>query len=555
MMFTSYEPVYDADFSAKSEYSNEDWNQVKGIQASTSPGFINTLIFVLKNFRQYELEQKRLENEKKNKNKNKIEKQSEEVEEVEEIEATDEADFVSNIQNKDSIDSFTKFDIGFPSINKSLNEKIDKIDNDNNWKIVNNNKIKKIEPLFIDKKKLDAKVKKSQMCKSVKNGIISVCPHGKSCRFAHTPEELTPLMCQHSKLCKFVQFNGDCYCNIGNKLCFYQHVDEKMEDYLIRVGLKKRGHVTEDEMQDAFDDFLKPLIEVDKKPLFVKNAFKKFENVQNKLIKKIIVSDKNTKFISKNLEQLKIEKRNEINIKIKDVKLSIKRNSDTVNRFREMKDITEFYTKQILKLEDDIKNKKTELKNLEEKLKDIDSMNAEDKVDIKTIKNNSETEPGIIEKVVEKKEVTVFLYQPINQNSELRLDQVIEKPIKEESVLENDWIEVKQKSSSKSIQNVANDRNLAFDILKNSEKINSTRIKTKMCFKGENCKHKGCTFAHNEKELKVSNCIFGKNCKFVKKQSGILINTCKTQICKHKHEDENITEFYLRIDSKNYKIN
>jgi hypothetical protein len=544
MMFTSYAPVYDADFSAKSEYSNEDWNQVKGIQDGTSPGFINTLIFVLKNFRQYELEQKRLENEQKNKNK--IEKQSEEVEE---------AEFKYNIQTQNNINLFTKLDIGFPSIDKSLNqkiEKIEKIDNDNNWKVVNNKK--KIEPLFIDKKKLDAKVKKSQMCNSVKNGIISVCPHGKSCRFAHTVEELTPLMCQHSKLCKFVELNGDCYCNIGDKICFYQHVDEKIEDYLIRVGLKKRGPVTEDEMQHAFDDFLKPVIEVDKKPLFVKNTFKKFENVQNKSTEKIFVSEKNTKFISKNLEQLKIEKRNEINIKIRDIKLSIKRNSDTVIRFREMKDRTEFYNKQILKLEDDIKNKKSELKILEEKLKDVDSMKVKDNLDIKTVKINST--PEVVEKVVEKEEVTVYLYQPKESiKSDTQSDQIIEQPIKEDCVLENDWIEVKQKtSSSKSIQNVANDRNIAFDILKNSEKINSTRIKTKMCFKGENCKHKGCTFAHNEKELKISNCIFGKNCKFVKKQSGILINKCKTQICKHKHEDENMTEFYLRIDSKNYKL-
>ena len=517
MMFTSYTPIYDTDFSVKDEYSNEDWNQVKGIHEDKSNGFINTLILVLKNFRKYELEQKRLENKK--------------IEIENKPEESDESVFSYLIPKQDTTPFITKFDIDVPIID------IKNETNDNGWKVVNKHKIKSVN---IDKKKLDAKVKKSQMCNSVKDGIISKCPHGKSCRFAHTLEELTPVMCQHAKLCKFVQFTGGCYCNIGDKICFYQHVDEKIEDYLIRVGLKKRGPVTEDEMQDAFDEFLKPVIEVEKKPVYVKNK-NKIKNTQKSPIK--IISNKDTKFISKNLEKLKIEKRNEINIKIRDIKFSIKRSLDTVNRFREMREMTEFYKKQILKLEDYIKNKETEIKILEKKFKDVDSMKIEDKSKVENIK--IESEHKIVEKVLEKKEVTVYLYNPN------KVINVVDKvQIEELSNLEDGWIDVKPKKiNSKLICDSRASRNNAFDILKNSEKINSTRIKTKMCFKGKNCKHKGCTFAHNEKELKISNCVFGKNCKFVEKKSGILINVCKTQMCKHKHEEETMTEFYLRLRS------
>ena len=297
MMFTSYEPVYGADFSAKSEYSNSDWNQVKGIRDCTPRGFITSLLSNIKSLRKQELETKAEREQKRLENEQKIKKEIKEIEIPEESDNEDEV--ASPITCKASTPSATKFDNGFPSISQSLAMKSSI--NDDDWTVVKCNNNKTVE--VADKKKSDFTVKKSQMCKSVKTN--SRCMHGKSCRFAHTVDELSPVMCQHGKNCKFVSFNGDCYRNNGNKICTYQHTDEKIEEYLIRSGLKQRGPATEEEMQQAFEEYLKPV--VDKKPTYKKVdykkfEYKKFENVQNKPLKTSIVSNKPVVFKTKNLE-------------------------------------------------------------------------------------------------------------------------------------------------------------------------------------------------------------------------------------------------------------
>jgi hypothetical protein len=167
---------------------------------------------------------------------------------------------------------------------------------------------------------------------------------------------------------------------VSKYLCCYTRIgDEKIEEYLIRSGLKQRGPATEEEMQQAFEEYLKPVVVADKKSTYKqvdykKFEYKKFENVQNKPLKTAIVSNKPVVFKTKNLETEKIEKRNEVTIKIRELNLSIKRNGETLSRFKGIRDLTDFYKKQISKLEEDIKNKKNEIKNLEEQLVEISAM-------------------------------------------------------------------------------------------------------------------------------------------------------------------------------------
>jgi hypothetical protein len=550
MMFTSYEPVYGADFSAKSEYSNSDWNQVKGIRDCTPRGFVTSLLSNIKSLRKQELEtkaereQKRLENEEKNKK---------EIKEIEIPEESDNEDEVSSpIACKASTPSVVKFDSGFPTISQANTMKSSI--NDDDWTVVKCNNKKTVE--VSDKKKSDFTVKKSQMCNSVKTN--SRCMHGKSCRFAHDVEELTPVMCQHGKNCKFVSFIGDCYRNNGNKLCTYQHTDEKIEEYLIRSGLKQRGPATEEEMQQAFEEYLKHVEVADIKSTYKqvdykKFEYKKFENVQNKPIKTAIVSNKPVVFKNKNLETIKIEKRNEVNIKIRDLNLSIKRNGETLTRFKGIRDVTDFYKKQMSKLEEDIKNKKNEIKKLEEQLVEIAAMkevkSAKPVENIQVIKTDIKK---VVQVAVKKVVASVVLYiapKIVKQVAVVTLNPEAKQftPVSQKN--DDGWIEVKKRKVVVAPVEViiASDRDSAFNILKNTEKINITRTKTKMCFRGKECRYKGCSFAHSESELKVSNCIFGDNCKFVKKESGILVNACKTQMCHHKHQDETLPEFYFRL--------
>ena len=543
--------VYGADLSAKNEYSNDDWNssndswnQATGIRDGHILGFTKLILRASQLLRKQELEeklQKELENEEKQQKE--LQKNSEQPED-----SDDEADFTSPIPTQTRTASVTKFDIGFPSISDSLTMKVS---TEEGWKVVKSDN-KRVKEL--DKKKSDSIRKKTQMCISTKNG--KRCPHGKSCRYAHTPDELTPANCEHDKDCKFVRCVSGIYINTGGKKCMYSHPEEKLTDYLCRVGLKSRSEfLSGEEMDLAYEEFLKdPVVEKKqvKKPAFKHSVWKTFRNIQNDAPKKVLGAVKSAP-VPENLEKLKIAKRAEININIKDATLAIKRNDDKIARFKAMQNITEFYKKEIVKSEDVIKTKKVELDTLEEELKGVDTMKIEAKPII------VKTKPEVVkssEKKQEKKVATVVLYVspkkvviPVVQ----RVISPIITPVvvSHSHITEDGWTEVKQKKPIiMKATPIANDRDSAFDILKNSDKINSARTKTKMCFRGKSCRYRDCSFAHSEKELKVSNCLFGNNCKFVRRTSSGLENISKTQGCCHKHPDETMTEFYVRIGAR-----
>ena len=569
--------VYGADLSAKNEYSNDDWNssndswnQAKGIRDGHKLGFTKLILRVAKLIRKEELEekaQKQLENEEKQQkqiqNEEKLKKELQKKKEQPE-ESDDETDFSSPIPTQTRTASVTKkFDIGFPSISDSLTMKVST--EEDGWKVVNsdNKRVKAVSP-DSDKKKTDSIRKKTQMCISTKNG--KRCPHGKSCRYAHTPDDLTPADCQHGKDCKFVRCVSGCYINTGGKKCLYSHPEEQIVDYLCRAGLKSRSaFLTVDEMDLAYKEYLEnPVVEQKpvKKPTFKPWVWKPFRNIQNDAPKKVWGSTVKTVPVPENLEKLKIAKRAEINIKIKDAMLAIKRNSEKIARFKAMQNITEFYKKEIVKSEEVIKTKKVEIETLEEELKGVDSMKIEAKPVI------TESKPEVVNKSPEKKQekkiATVVLYVSPKKVvapvvvapvvvapvvvAPVVVTPVVVTPVVVTPVVENGWTLVKSKKPiiAKSTP-IANDRDSAFDILKNSERINSTRTKTKMCFRGKSCRYRDCSYAHSEKELKVSNCLFGNNCKFVRRTRLGLENISKTQSCCHKHPDETMTEFYVRI--------
>lgn len=95
-----------------------------------------------------------------------------------------------------------------------------------------------------------------------------------------------------------------------------------------------------------------------------------------------------------------------------------------------------------------------------------------------------------------------------------------------------------------------NERTKGFDILKDKKKIERNLQKTKLCTYGDNCNRgEKCRFAHSKEELIVSNCVFGNSCRFVKREQNGFTNISKTKICLHKHPDENMDNFYKRIDT------
>jgi len=73
--------------------------------------------------------------------------------------------------------------------------------------------------------------------------------------------------------------------------------------------------------------------------------------------------------------------------------------------------------------------------------------------------------------------------------------------------------------------------------------------KTGTCVYGKNCH-----FAHDVKELTVSKCAFGQRCVFIHYADGKVCNkVCYTngsKICKFLHPNENISELFLRLESK-----
>jgi hypothetical protein len=103
----------------------------------------------------------------------------------------------------------------------------------------------------------------------------------------------------------------------------------------------------------------------------------------------------------------------------------------------------------------------------------------------------------------------------------------------------------------KNIENESNtnERTNGFDILKNKNRIESKLHKTKLCSHGKDCtRGYKCRFAHSKDELIVSNCVFGRSCKFIIKNGDGIDNISKTKICMHRHPNEELNDFYKRID-------
>ena len=86
-----------------------------------------------------------------------------------------------------------------------------------------------------DKEKLKERLEKTRMCRSVASNVV--CPHGESCRFAHSEEELTVPICLFDHDCRYVEFceNGEIK-NRGSRPCRQQHTGEDKAQYMRRIG-------------------------------------------------------------------------------------------------------------------------------------------------------------------------------------------------------------------------------------------------------------------------------------------------------------------------------
>jgi len=440
--------------------------------------------------------------------------------------------------------TLVELNLEFPSLKQASTMKIQMKDTDisEGWK-----EVCKKDDRGIDKKQINKVLSKTKLCESVQTG--KTCRHGKYCRFAHSLEELLVCPCDFGANCKFVTCNNGVYGNNGDKKCNRLHPDEELGDYYIRTGLKKRGPPTEEEKQQACDEFFLQL-EKDKLPkettkTFKKQKFvefKKFENVQNKP-KKDVLKEKPRKLVSEPLEVQKIKETNEISNKLRALNLYIQRKSETIDRFKKMSNTPAFYRKQIKKLELEIASAKEEVATMEERLKNVDSMK---KIEVvHPIVEETKSEPVVVKEVkksIVKEQVSVVLVVPVKKVESTPTPIILKHvliPIVAKQVKDNKFEELEE---------VKSERNNGFDILKDKTKMDTFLTKTRMCTFGKDCRRgKNCRFAHSKEELNVSTCAFGNCCKFVNRTSRGFENVSKTKICMHKHPDEHINNFYFRV--------
>ena len=437
-----------------------------------------------------------------------------------------------------------KIDLDFPTLGQSLTMKVQKHNTDlsEGWTSVN--KVKnKVAQVLSDPLKIGKFLQKTQMCDSVKRG--SSCRHGQNCRYAHTPEELVIGECVYGSECRFVMYIHGVCRNSGSKICTRKHPKEQIDEYYYRTCLKSRPLPTIEEMDKEFENFLASspvkVTHVKKDKPFV---FKKFENVQNKP-KKTAIVEASRKFVTESLEKQKIKERVEINARIKEINISMGRKHETIDRFKKMSPLTEFYKKQIKKLEAENLVYKDELKTLDEKLKAVDSMKkVEVKQQIPVVKSEEviekKTENPVVKEVL-KQEVSVVLVLPKKpvevKPIEIRrvdiVSEVVKQPVEVKSVvLEEGWTEVNKVKTK------------AFIVAEEKQKL----TKTKMCTFGKDCNRgKACRFAHSKDELLVNTCIFGNACKFVKRTVRGFENEVGWKICTHRHPEEHINNFYYRV--------
>ncbi len=113
----------------------------------------------------------------------------------------------------------------------------------------------------------------------------------------------------------------------------------------------------------------------------------------------------------------------------------------------------------------------------------------------------------------------------------------------------NGWIKVE---STKEIKHIK-ERNNAYDILSDKDKLKTKLKRTKLCLSvlnKNNCPHKeNCRYAHKFEELEP--CLFSDNCRFIKKEKGTYVNISKTKICEYKHKNETESNYFNRITVNN----
>lgn len=158
----------------------------------------------------------------------------------------------------------------------------------------------------------------------------------------------------------------------------------------------------------------------------------------------------------------------------------------------------------------------------------------------KSIKNKEIDINGVNFPDLSSKEV----YKEEKKEQEKKEEEWIEVNQKKPNEEEEEWFEVKQKKL-----NEKEERNKAFDILSDKNKIDSKLNRTKICFsvsKGIKCPHTNCRFAHSKEQLMIASCLF-KDCRFVKKnKQNLFTNVSKTKICNYKHTNESLENYYSR---------
>jgi len=93
--------------------------------------------------------------------------------------------------------------------------------------------IKNDKPIEITIKK---NFEKTQICKSI--ALKKKCSHGKTCKFAHSIDELNVLNCSFADKCKLITVKNMIYSNTNEtKICFYKHPSESKANFLKRNKL------------------------------------------------------------------------------------------------------------------------------------------------------------------------------------------------------------------------------------------------------------------------------------------------------------------------------
>ena len=101
---------------------------------------------------------------------------------------------------------------------------------------------KKIAPIIpsLDMEDDDTKPPKKELkkivCKSIMEGIP--CPYENKCHFIHYLDEACPTECKFGYDCSKVKYTNNKIRNNLKNLCFMLHPDEKIDDYVKRIGVK-----------------------------------------------------------------------------------------------------------------------------------------------------------------------------------------------------------------------------------------------------------------------------------------------------------------------------